>query len=238
MNDDSMTIDQHRLDRNWRAISAELAIPRPARIERMLHGIGVPRRHVRVILATPSLRRAWYLAITIAVLVGLGATSPEEPVQSLFTLLVLAPLVPVLGVAMAYGPGADPMYEVQMATPLTGIRLVMIRAVTVLTVSIMVIVGLSMFSDVARPMAAAWLLPAVALTVGSLAAMTVLSPRRATTLVAVVWVVGAFSVRAIADDQLAAFRPVGQLICAVAAALLAGVVYARRERFDRLQVAT
>lgn len=234
---DRMAIDARRLDANWRAITTELAVPRAARAERVLCRLGLPRRHARVVLATPALRRAWYLAIVIAAVVGLGATDPDQPTQSVFTLLVLAPLLPVLGVALAYGPGSDPMYEVQLATPMSGLRLVAVRAATVLVVSIVVIVGVSLVSEVARPMAAVWLLPALMLTVASLAAMTYVPPRRATTLVAVVWVGLVVGARLATEDELAAFAPAGQLACLALAVGLGAVAVTRRERFDRLQVA-
>ena len=123
----SQIVDQPRLDANWRAITAELDAPRPSSLERVLGRVGVPGHVSRVIVATPALRRAWYLALAVAVLVGLGATNPGDR-GSLFTLLALAPTLPVLGVALAYGPAADPMYEAQLATPMRGLRLVAIRA--------------------------------------------------------------------------------------------------------------
>ncbi len=228
-------IDPARIDANWRAISAELDVPKASRMERLLRFARVPARATRLVVATPALRRSWYIALAIVTLVGLGAATPEEPRQSLFTLLVLAPLVPVLGVAMAYGPTADPAYEVQLATPMRGLRLVTIRAATVLGVSIVVIVSLSLLVDVARPMAAAWLLPALAVTTGSLAAMTVLSPRLATTAVGGAWVIVAFVGRAASDDWLGAFGPAGQIVAATAAAVFIAVSAARRTSFDRLE---
>lgn len=223
-----------RLDRNWRAITAELDAPRPTRVERALGRLGVPARVSRLVLATPALRRAWFLAIGVAVLVGIGAAQPDDP-QSLFTLLLLAPTVPVLGVALAFGPAADPMYEAQLATPMRGIRLVAIRAATVLVVSILVIGSLAALTPATRALAAAWMLPALALTSATLALMTVLTPRRAAVGAALTWFVVVLIVRGVTDDALAAFGAVGQAI-AVAVVVGAGTAMVfRRSCYDRME---
>lgn len=226
-----------RLDANWRAITAELDVPRPGRVERMLRAVGIPATVSRVVVATPALRRAWYLSIGIAVLVGLSAARPDDP-DSLFALLLVAPAVPVLGVALAFGPSADPMYEAQLATPMRGIRLVAIRAVTVLTVSIVVIGALSALSPNTRPMAAAWLLPALALTSATLGTMTVFAPRRAASIVALTWFVVVTIVRSAATDGLAAFGLVGQLVSIVVAVAGFLTIVLRRSTLDRLQYAS
>ena len=41
--------------------------------------------------------------------------------------LALAPLLPMVGVALAYGPTADPAYEIAAATPYSGVRLLALR---------------------------------------------------------------------------------------------------------------
>lgn len=229
----SQIVDQARLDANWRAITAELDAPRPSILERLLGRIGVPGHISRVIVATPALRRAWYLALAVAVLVGLGATNPGDR-ASLFTLLALAPTLPVLGVALAYGPAADPMYEVQLATPMRGLRLVAIRAVTVLVVAVIVLGVPTLLAPVARPMAFAWLLPALALTSSCLALMTWMPPRRSAAVVAVVWFAGVVAIEGAGSTDLAAFGMVGQATALVVAIVAGGLTVIRRSSFDRM----
>lgn len=230
-------IDQARLDANWRSITAELDAPRPSVIERLLRAVRVPTHVVRMIVATPALRRSWYLSIVAVVLVGLGAADPAQR-DTLFALLVLAPMLPVLGVALAYGSAADPSHEIQLATPTHGLRLVAIRSVTVLVVSIAIVGPLSMLNEAARPMAAAWLLPALAVTAASLALMTFLPPRQATAAVAVAWFAVVLIARVAADDPLAAFTAVGQLVAIVVTVGAVSVVIVRRSRFEQLDLAT
>ncbi len=229
-------IDPARLDANWRAITAELDAPRPARTERALRAIGVPSSVVRMVAATPALRRSWYLSIVAVVLLGLGAADPAER-GSLFALLVMAPLLPVLGVAMAYGTSADPSHEMQLATPTHGLRLVLVRAVTVLVVSVGTVLAMMLISPAARPMAAAWLLPAVAVTAASLALMTNRPPRQATTIAALAWFVTVLVARVVADDPLAAFRVGGQVAAALVAVLSVSVTVVRRGSFERIEFA-
>ena len=226
-------VDQRRIEANWRAITAELDAPRPALIERILRRAQIPGHVVRMIVATPALRRAWYLSIIAVALVGLGAADPARR-DTLFTLLVLAPMLPVLGVGMAYGTAADPSHEIQLATPTHEPGLVAIRTATVLVVTIGIIGALSAMNTAARPMAAAWLLPAVAVTTASLAVMTYLPPRRATAAVAAAWFAAVLIARIVADDPLAAFAAVGQLVAIVVAVGAAAVVVIRRASFEQL----
>ncbi|MDJ0767770.1 MAG: hypothetical protein QNJ12_03215 [Ilumatobacter sp.] len=228
-------VDQARIDRNWRAITAELDAPRPSFVERVLRRVGMSSNVTRLIVASPALRRAWFASLGVAVLVGLGNADGSDP-DSLFALLVLAPLVPVLGVALSYGTAADPSYEAHLAAPMRGIRLLALRAATVLVVSIVLIGALSLLSANVGWTAAAWMLPGVALTTSSVAAMTVLSPRRATALVGTLWLVGVLIAQAAANDQLAAFGAIGQVVALSIAVAAAGVVVLRRDHFDHLEL--
>ena len=230
-------IDPNRIAANWRAVEIELDVPRPSRLERVLRLVRVPVPAVRMVAATPALRRSWYLSIVAVVLVGLGIADPTDD-NSLLALLIMAPLLPVLGVAMAYGTAADPSHEIQLATPTHGLRLVATRAAVVLVVSMAIVVTLSLLSEAARPQAAVWLLPAVAVTSASLALMTIRPPRQATAIVALAWFAIVVVARAASTNPLAAFETIGQLVAVVVAVVAAIVAYARRDRFERLELAT
>lgn len=229
------SIDRARLDANWRAISVELDAPRPSWIERGLRRLGLPATVTRPALATPSLRRAWYAAIALVVIIGLVAADPDDPRASAFVLLFLAPIVPLLGVSLAFGPDADPAHEAHLATPTQGVRLVLLRATTVLAISFVVIGGLALLTDVTRPLAAAWMLPSIGLTAASTAVMTTTSPRRAVGLVGVAWVIVALIGRGAADDRLGAFGPAAQLAFFAVAVVGVVVTYVRREQLDVLR---
>ncbi len=231
--DGTAGVDPMRLDANWRAIEIELDAPRPSRIERLLRTLRVPSTATRLVVATPALRRAWYLAVAGAVLIALTAADPDAPRQSVLLFLLVAPLVGMLGVAMAYGPHADPAHELQLATPMRGLRVVAVRTVVVMVTSAVVITGCTLLNRVTRPFAIAWWLPTIAVAATALAVMTVLPPRRAATLVGVLWC-GLVVISQVGDDPLVAFTLVGQVL-AIGVAIVASVVVVRRgSAFDRL----
>lgn len=231
-------ITNERLDANWRAISLELDAPPVPRIERALRSLRVPAHVTRLVVATPSLRRAWFLALGLVALVGFTLQPTADNTSSPLLFLMIAPLAPLLGVALAYGPNADPAYEAHLATPTRGLRLLAIRSTTVVVIAAVLLTLVALTNEVSRPWAGAWLLPSIALTTSSLAAMTRLAPRTATMSVTVVWVAVVLITRAAADSDLAAFRPVGQILAAAVIGASTALAYFRRDSFDRLSMAT
>ncbi len=229
-------VDPARVEANWRAITIELDAPMPGRMERLLRRAGLPSHVTRLVVATPALRRAWYLATGLAILIGLAGTDASEPRDDLFGLLLVAPLVPVLGVALAYGAEADPAHEMTLATPMRGLRLVLTRAAAVLAFSTFWLTIAAILAPGRQPMAFAWLLPALGLTSATVALMSAIRPRLAAGITAATWVVGVVSVQNTATDPLAAFGPVGQLVMVAVTALGLAVAVARRHHFDLLEV--
>ncbi len=229
-------VDPARIDANWRAITVELDAPIPGRMERLLRRFGLPSHITRLVVATPALRRAWYLATGLAILIGLAGTDASRPRENLFGLLLVAPLVPVLGVSLAYGTEADPAHEMALATPMRGLRLVLTRAAAVLAFSTFWLVLAAVVAPGRQPMAFAWLVPALGLTSATVALMTFVRPRLAAMISGGLWVAGVLAVQGPATDRLAPFGLAGQLtMLAVAGAGLA-VAVARRQHFDLLAV--
>lgn len=229
-------IDQARIDLNWRAITIELDAPRPGRVERSLRFFGVPAHVTRLVVATPALRRAWFLATGLALLIGVGAADGQRPVEDLFLLLLIAPLVPVLGVSMAYGTEADPAHEMSIATPLRGLRLIMTRAAAVLGFSTVCLAVAAVLVPGTSAMTFAWLLPSIGLTLATVALMTAVRPRQAAAVVGAIWVIGVMLVRAGSESAVTAFTAPGQLVMILVAGLAVGVCVIRRDRFDQLEL--
>ncbi|HEX7187062.1 MAG TPA: zf-HC2 domain-containing protein, partial [Actinomycetes bacterium] len=69
--------------------------------ERVLVRVGVREDTARLLAATPSLGTAWLAAVAAAVVFA-AAASDTSP-RGLFLYLTLAPMLPVAGVAAAYG---------------------------------------------------------------------------------------------------------------------------------------
>lgn len=226
-------IDPTRIERNWHAITAELDAPQPSRIEKLLTAVGVPARLSRLALATPSLRRVWYVVTGLVILLGLAGADTTADRESIFGFLVVAPLIPVMGVAMAYGSASDPAHEIGLATPMRGLRLVLTRTFVVLVFSTIALALVALFS--ANGLAFAWLLPGLALTAASLALSTVFAPRRAAGLAASVWLAIMTVARVASEDRLGVFGPAGQLLALAITVMACAVTYQRRDRFDLLE---
>lgn len=223
---------QARIDANWRAITFELDAPQPSRLERVLRRVGFSSATARLVGATPALRRSWAAALAVVVLIGLGAAS-DDP-DNIYAMLVLAPLLPVVGVALAYGPTVDPVHEIGLATPMRGLRLLLIRSATVVTIAVAVLAGAVVLSAASNVLAVVWLLPALALTSIAVGTMTVTTPRRAVAAVSVGWALVVFTVQSATTDSLALFGPAMQVASVVAASGAVFVTARRHEAFDRV----
>lgn len=225
-------IDQTRIEANWRAITFELDAPIPSRTERVLRWVGFSSATARLVAATPALRRSWAAALLVVVLIGLSAAS-DNP-DNISGMLLVAPLVPVLGVALAYGPTVDPVYEIGLATPIRGLRLLLIRAATVGAVAVAVLCGSVLLSSASNALAFVWLLPALALTSLAVSSMTFTTPRRSAAVVSVGWALLVVVVQSATADSLAIFGPVMQVASLVVAVVAGFVMVGRREGFDRV----
>ncbi|MGW4082503.1 zf-HC2 domain-containing protein [Streptomyces sp. NPDC004822] len=214
---------------------APLVEPRPLRAPRLLWAVA------------PAVRGAWLPAV---LLVALGAVllahvagfSAARPL-----LLAVAPVVPVAGVALSYGRHADPLHELAASTPSAGLRLALVRTAVVLAVSLplLTLAGVVVPSSGA-PGAAAWLLPGLTLTLAALALGGWLGLRAATAVTGGGWLCAVLAPVLAAPDG-AVSRHLSERLSlyvggaaaqggwAVAAALCAALLAARRTAYDRLE---
>ncbi|USQ89118.1 zf-HC2 domain-containing protein [Streptomyces phaeoluteigriseus] len=223
--------DPVALDEAWERLDAELDAPRPSLVERLLVRLGVADHTARLLTATPVLRRSWLLAVmSLLVMTVLAVHLVDRP--ALF--LALAPLLPLGGVALSYGPALDPSYEMAVVAPMHGFRLLMIRTVAVLTAGL----AFNGLATLALPeyglLALTWLLPALALTATGLALTPRLGPVLAPGLVGGAWL----TLLVVAQSQahshstLVPFTAAGQSAAAAIAALATVLLYQTRDRFD------
>lgn len=221
---------ERRLQRNLDAVLGEISAPPRSRLERALLALRVHEPTARLVAATPVLRTAWLVSVGVALLfASVAAKKTWQAGDQLAIFLALAPIVPVVGVAMAYGPQSDRAYEVSLAAPMSGVRLLLLRTATVLAAA----GALSVLAMLAAPTAGwlrlAWLLPGAATTSATLAAATRTSLRRAASVVCVAWLSLVIVIAQVADDATAPFRLAGQA-SALAVTLLAVVLLAAGRR--------
>ncbi|MFB4284382.1 zf-HC2 domain-containing protein [Nonomuraea sp. MTCD27] len=209
--------DKDWLEASWARLEAELITPRPGLAERFLRHRGVPDHLARLLTATPTLSQAW-LAAVVAVL-AFAVLAARAQTELLPAFLIVAPMLPLAGIALAYGPRVDPAHELVAATPMSGPRLLLTRATAVLAVSV-VLAGLASPLLAAPPgLAAAWLLPALAAASGCLALSNRLPVPIAALTVGGVWLAIVGTGRFI-GSWLAVFGPAPQIGYGVAALLL------------------
>jgi signal transduction histidine kinase len=212
--------------------ASSITAPMPGgRLERALARVGVRDHVARLLAATPSLRLSWLGAAAVAVSFSAWAASSGTPGGTLF-FLVAAPLVPVAGVAAAYGPWIDPMFEVTQAAPMSGFRLLLLRASAVLVVAAVVIGAAAVALPGADWTAAAWILPALGLTFASLALSTFMPTHWAAFAMTLAWFSTLIVTRSVSSDQLAAFRGPGQVAFFALAVGSSVLIAWRRERLE------
>ncbi len=228
-------VDPAALDDGWERLDAALDAPRPGFLESLLLRLGIADHTARLLAATPALRRSWLGAVVAVLVLTVAVAAGHASGGSPTLFLALAPLLPLAGVALSYGPALDPTYEMAVVAPMHGFRLLMIRTVAVLGAGL----GLNGLATLALPgyglRALTWLLPALALTATALALTARLGPVLAPSLVGGGWVavlLAASGARSGEEATLVPFTAAGQGVSAAVAVLAAGLLVAMRDRFD------
>ncbi|GAA0253740.1 zf-HC2 domain-containing protein [Cryptosporangium japonicum] len=214
---------------SWARIEDVVDRPRRAPAERALARVGLPEHLARLLLATPTLSRAWLTSVVLVLAFAVGAARFADADRALLTaFLIVAPVLPLAGIAVAYGPTVDPAYELHAATPLAGARLLLVRAGAVLAPAALLTGAAAPFVGGPAALSFAWLLPGLTLSTACLAAGTRFPvPVLAGTLAAV-WV----AVCLLATDTYVVFSGPAQVLYGGAAALFTAVLYRRRGRLD------
>jgi hypothetical protein len=224
-------VDAAPLEAVWSRIQDRAEVGRRPAVEQLLLRLGASGTDALVVAAAPSLQASWLLglAVTLA-FAALGAVWGGPAGVALF--LLLAPLVPVAGVAFAYGPDVDPSFETGLAAPYPAARLLLLRTAAVLAGSLPLTLVAGLLAPGLSWSAVSWLLPALALTAVVLAASTWARPGAVAVVVGVGWVtaVGAAS---LAREPAAVLAPALLLTYAVLGAAAALVLCLRIRHLAR-----
>ena len=212
-------------------------VDRPTRSipERLLGVMQVRPDTARLLATTPALRLAWLTAVVFVAAFAVAAVRIEG--DGPWLLLVIAPLLPVAGVATAYGPALDPVYEIVVAAPLSGLRLMLLRTLAVIATTMPLLVLAALVAPGSGWAVFGWVLPSFALVAITLALSTAISPERAGIVVGVGWLV-ALIVLIDRDragdfvDRSLIFGSSGQTTVAVVAAIGVAIVATRKTCFD------
>lgn len=226
-----------RVTASWDAIADRIDQPLPTLLERVLRRIGFADSFGRLLAATPALQGAGLLAVCV---LAAGAVMLSLIAKAEGPFLVLAPLVPLAAVAASFAPAADPAGEAGVATPMHGAGLVVRRAVAIVGVTFGVFGAAALALPNFGPAAAAWVLPALALTVGTLALGTWLRVEVAVAVLTGAWLAGVWSAWWLAGPDIpladsAPFSVGGQMTAAVVAVTAATIAATRRGHFATLE---
>ncbi|MFD8573569.1 zf-HC2 domain-containing protein [Streptomyces sp. NPDC059639] len=224
------------------ALLAEVRAPEPVRVP------GARRLGRLWWSVGPALRGPWLIAlfavaagaVALAYGTGSGAAGP--------LLLALAPLVPLAGVAVSFGRHADPLHEIAASTPAGGLRLLLVRTLGVLAVSLPLLTAAGLLLPGPHgpgPGPAAWLLPGLALTLAALALGGYVGCRAATGTVGAGWAAAVAVPTATTPrglpvrlaEQLSLYfdGPAAQASWAAALVACAALIAVRRSAYDHLE---
>jgi hypothetical protein len=215
------------LDAAWLGIRDVIESPRMNVLGRTLQRCGMSESDAVLLSSSPALTGAWLTGVALVALFTAFATT-ASPGRGLAIFLVLAPLLPVAGVAAAYGTEADATHELTLAAPYSKLRLLLLRtgAVVLTCVPLMMLAAVPLKGP--WWLAVAWLLPATAFVMVTLAATTFMPPIYAAAGIALGWValtlpalVGRTPLRVLDEGLLAAY---------VAIAICSTLVFAWRSR--------
>jgi hypothetical protein len=244
----SAQVDAGRLAHNRSVLMARAALGDGGRVPRLLSRCGVPDHLLRLLGATPSLRRSWLLSVlgvlavvaaeAVAVRYGwVHATAPARPAgyrdaEVLAPFLLVAPLLVLAGVAAAFLPMFDPAFRLAVAAPFSGFTLLLVRSVCALAAALVPVVAATFLLPGPSWLPLALLLPSLALCALALAAATVLDPRAAAVTAGVLWAVPVLLLLETAHGPLPIVQAHAQLACLAVLCACAVVLLARRDRFE------
>jgi len=226
-----LMVDRDWLERSWIGVADRVEPGKSGVVESGLTKLGVPSHLARVVAVSPALRISFVLAVALVMGFAALASTSNSTGETYRIFLAVAPLLPVAGVAFAYGRLVDPAHEFTMVAPIDSFRLLMLRAATVLTVSI--VLGVVVWPIVPAPGSvgiSAWLLPALALTLITLALASRLEVWLAAGLVGGGWVAAMLLAL---SWEVEAFDGDAQALYAAVALLATGAVLVRRNHYDR-----
>jgi hypothetical protein len=224
--------DPAAVSAGWARLDAELDAPRPGLVEALLVRLGLAAHTARLLACTPGLRRSWLAAVGFTLAVSTGAAHLARSMTVPISLLAIAPLLPLIGVAISFGPRVDPSYELAVVAPLHTFRLLLLRCAAVLSATTVLTGVASIAAPEYGTVVLAWLAPSLALTLLSLALTPRLGPVTAPFAAGFGWLALLAATVHRATGESVLFTAPGQAGLAAGAAVAATALWMVRATFD------
>jgi hypothetical protein len=187
-----------------------------------------------LLTATPALRASWLTAVALTLALTVVLAQYVQPV----VFLGLTPLLPLLGVAVSFGPGIDPTYETTVVAPFSTFRLLLLRCVAVLATNSLLaaVASLSIAGYGVRILG--WFLPSLALTILALLLMPRLGTVPAVAVPALGWLGLIVATGAAHSTDSTLYAPAAQVLIAAAGAIAAVALRRQAAAFDSARPST
>jgi hypothetical protein len=221
--------DRSTLAASWDGVADRIDTPRPQPVERLLRLLGVRDTYARLVGATPALALAW-LGAMVAVVASVVLVADVSGSAGPF--LVVAPMIPLASVAVAFAASSDPAGEASRAAPLNGVAVALRRAVAVLASSLVVLALGALALPHLAMTDAAWVLPALGLSLAALALGTRIRTEVAAGALGGGWLVlvsTAVLVDRVEVSRVALLSSTGQVAFALVGVAAVATLYLRRE---------
>jgi len=222
---------------SWDAVADRIDRPRASLLERVLEVLGLRSGPARLAAATPGLRLSGLSAVAGLTALAVAAARHADAHGP---FLAVAPLVPLVAVALTFAAATDPGGEAGVATAVHGAGLAVRRAVAVLVLAFAVLGAGVLALPALGSAPLGWVLPATALAVGSLALGTWVRLEVALAGLAGTWLAGVGIVRYLegierpfADTAL--FTAAGQALALTLTVAGAVVLAARADRYSTME---
>jgi hypothetical protein len=216
----------------WARLDAELDAPARGPLELVLVRLGVPEHTARLLVAVPAMRLSWLVSVALTLAITAAAGNAAKAMAAPILYLAIAPLLTLGGVALSFGPGVDPTHELTLVAPIHTLRLLLLRCAAVLATT----TGLTAAASLALPgyglVVLGWLLPALTMTLLSLALTPRFGPVYAAAGVGTGWLVLVLATVRFSTGESAVFAPAGQVTLGAGAVLAAAALMRVRSRFE------
>ena len=171
---------------SWSRLRLETE-PRPRGWELLLVRLGVPPHLATLVAAAPPLRAAWLAALVAVLGLSIVTTWLTDSGVGVLTFVLVAPIAPVLGVALTYGAAAEPVGEIARVAPYSAFKVVALRAGAVVVASIVPTALMSLLLPASANELLVWLVPSVATIAVTFALGTVVPIAQAAGLTFLAW---------------------------------------------------